>query len=94
MCEHLKSLEAELISRGIRETYRGQPWTKTCREWAYFECYLDVDAIRKRLALPACVVEHVNDDPKSGRERGLVCTIDHDAIMGMPDESARYPTIR
>jgi len=29
------------------------------------------------------VIDHVNDDPKSGRESGLVCTQCHDGIIGL-----------
>lgn len=40
MCEHLIGLDKELKSLGIRETYRGQPWSENCREWAYYDCVL------------------------------------------------------
>ena len=93
MCEHLRQLEEELIGRGIAVTFRGQAWSRNCREWVYFSCYLDLAAVRARLALPACVVDHVNADPKSGEERGFVCTEHHDAVMGMPQPSRRHPTI-
>jgi hypothetical protein len=44
--------------------------------------------------LAPCVVDHLNDDPKSGTERGLCCEEHFDAIMGMLEPSPRYPTIR
>ena len=93
-CEHLRQLEAELQFGGIPETFRGQAWSRNCREWVYFTCYLDLPAIRARLKLPPCVVDHVNDDPRSGLERGLVCEEHHDGIMGLPKASPRkYPTV-
>jgi hypothetical protein len=39
--------------------------------------------------LPDCVEIHVNDDPRSGREKGLVCLVDHDGIVGCHPEDAR-----
>jgi hypothetical protein len=82
LCEHLAPLEAELARVGIRETYRGQPWSKNCREWIYVPVVLDIEALRKRLSLAACVIMDENLDPRSGLERGLVCETCHDAVMG------------
>ena len=82
VCAHLRPLEQELIAQGIPETFRGQPWSANCREWVYFDCVLDLAALRKRLALHYCVVEHVNDDPRTGREQGFKCTQHHDGIIG------------
>jgi hypothetical protein len=93
MCEHLAQLEAELIARDIPVTFRGQSWSTKCREWVYFTCYLDLAEIRKRLSFAPCVLDHVNADPRSGEERGLVCDEHNDAIMGMPRPSEKYPTI-
>lgn len=92
-CDHLRPLEDELLARGIAVTFRGRAWSRNCREWSYFACHLDVGAIRARLDLPACVVDHVNDDSRSGRERGLVCEEHHDAIVGAYEPSDAYPTI-
>ncbi len=94
MCEHLSSLDAELKQRGIRETFRGQPWSENCREWVYYDCLLDTNAIRKRLKLPECVSVHVNDDPRSGLEAGFVCDLCHDAVMGAHhDVAAGKPVV-
>jgi hypothetical protein len=82
ICHHLRALEAELIEAGAKETYRGTPWSMNCREWVYFDVVLDVAAIESRLNFPACVEVHENLDPKSGTERGFVCTECHDAVMG------------
>ncbi|MFT3785601.1 MAG: hypothetical protein QM770_05480 [Tepidisphaeraceae bacterium] len=93
VCEHLRALEQELQTRGIAETFRGQAWSRNCREWVYFACYLDAPSIRARLNLPDCVEDHTNDDPRSGQERGLVCSEHHDAIVGRYEPSSAYPTI-
>jgi hypothetical protein len=82
LCEHLRELETELKRAGIIETFRGQAWSHNCREWVYFDCHLDLPAIRARMSLAPCVADHANTDPHSGTERGLVCTEHHDAIMG------------
>jgi hypothetical protein len=83
ICQHLRPIEEAIHSAGIPETFRGQPWTSNCREWVYFDCCLDAEKIRQQFALPGCVVDHVNDDSKSGRESGLVCSECHDAIVGL-----------
>ena len=81
-CEHLKPLEAAIIARGIRETFRGQAWSLNCREWVYFDCFIDTAAVRRAFALPSCVSEHVHRGTHDGQERGFVCSNCHDGIMG------------
>jgi hypothetical protein len=83
VCRHLAPLENELIKANVQETYRGQAWTKNCREWVYFNCVLDTAALAARFQFPPCVKVHENLDPKSGTERGFVCTECHDGIMGL-----------
>jgi hypothetical protein len=85
ICEHLRGVEQLLTSRGAREIYRGSPWTQRCREWVYFDTVLDLDALRAKLDLGAEVIEHVNRDRRSGTERGFVCTVHDDAVMGWLD---------
>jgi hypothetical protein len=89
VCEHLRQLDEAIHAVGIAETFRGQAWSSNCREWVYFDCYLDVEAIRRLFELPAFVVDHVNDDPKSGRESGLVCKECDDAVIGLHKDDAR-----
>lgn len=82
ICEHLQPLEKELISKGINELHRGQPWTDHCREWVYYDCFLDAEKIKLRLQLPTFVEHYYNDDPVSGLEEGLFCNECEDAIIG------------
>lgn len=82
MCEHLIALDKELQRHGFKETYRGQAWSNNCREWVYFDVVFDMKSIRNRLSLPDFVIEHSNDDPRSGLEAGLVCEQCHDAVIG------------
>jgi len=85
VCEHLAALEKALLDSGAKVTCRGQVWTMNCREWVYFDVILDTDAIQERFQLPPCVQVHENKDPKSGLERGLECSLCHDAVMGLPE---------
>ena len=89
-CQHLKALEEELVADGAKETYRGAPWTKNCREWVYFDVVLDTSAIAKRLNFPPCVKIHENLDEKSGTERGFECTECKDAVMGLISGARAY----
>jgi hypothetical protein len=83
VCEHLRPLEELLIARGIRVTFRGQAWSMNCREWVYFDCFLDTNAIRKAMTFPVYVQDHAHRGTHDGEERGLVCTQCHDAIIGL-----------
>lgn len=82
ICEHLRALETELLAAGIEETYRGQPWSRNCREWVYYHCVLDRAALRARLSFDACVVDHEHLGTHDGTEAGFVCERCHDAVMG------------
>jgi len=87
VCEHLATLEGELTSNRVAITYRGQAWSKDCREWVYFDVVLDTASLAKRFSFSPCVTVHVNDDPKSGQERGFVCNQCHDAVIGLYEGS-------
>jgi hypothetical protein len=94
ICEHLQQLERELKNAGIKETFRGQAWSHNCREWAYFDCHLDLHSIRQRIKFAECVIDHENADPHSGTERGLVCAEHYDAIIGSLDEIEGKPVFK
>ena len=83
MCEHLSELELELKKRGIKETYRGEAWSKNAREWVYYDCILVLDKLRARFAFPDFVTDSVNNDERSGLESGFYCERCQDAIMGL-----------
>jgi len=83
LCEHLSQLEQALIDRGIAVTFRGQAWSMNCREWVYFDCFLDVTEIRKTFSFSECVQDHSHRGTHDGQEVGLVCTVCHDGIMGL-----------
>ena len=52
-CEHLAPVEQWLAAHGFEETYRGQAWSDNCREWVYFDCYIDLAAVRRRFNVPS-----------------------------------------
>ena len=89
MCEHLQPLERELIEAGIPETFRGRAWTSHCREWVYFDCFLDLRRLRERLSLPEFVVDHEHLGTHDGQEAGFVCEKCQDAIMGVHKQYRR-----
>ena len=82
ICEHLRALEQALLDAGIPETRRGQVWTENCREWVYFDCVLDLGALRERFGLDEFVKDHDHRGTHDGCERGFVCSRCHDGIMG------------
>jgi hypothetical protein len=95
VCEHLIALEEEILARGIKELYRGQAWSQSCREWVYFGCYLDIPALRARYKFAPCVKDHEHRGTHDGSEAGLVCTSCLDAIMGVhPSQTTTFPTYR
>jgi ribA/ribD-fused uncharacterized protein len=81
-CDHLRPLESALIAAGIRETARGQTWSKNCRLWVYFDCRLDLPSLRGRFGLAPCVVDHQLEDSHLGEELGFVCNEHLDGVMG------------
>ena len=83
VCEHLSPIEQALLTRGVAVTFRGQAWSQNCREWVYFDCFLDTPAIRGRYTVPPFVQDHSHRGTHDGQELGLVCTHCHDAIVGL-----------
>jgi hypothetical protein len=92
VCEHLRALEQELAAAGFPETFRGQAWSSNCREWVYFDGYLDRASIRARMTLADCVHDHEHRGTHDGQESGFVCATCHDAIMGLHPLDVRSAT--
>ena len=89
VCEHLRALEDELVASGRKIPYAGRPRSAHCRYWIAFDVLLDCGALKKRPKLGDGVTVHVNDDPRSGREIGLVYGACKDAIIGVHPEDAK-----
>jgi hypothetical protein len=83
VCEHLIELENELLSSEVKEMFRGQAWSDNCREWVYFDCYLNRESLRQRILFDPCVLDHDHLGTHDGHESGFVCSIHKDAIMGV-----------
>jgi len=88
LCDHLHALEQAILACGFRETSRGQAWSDHCREWVYFDCYLEREEIRKRFKLEVCVKDHEHWGTHDGQEAGFYCEIHEDGIMGIHGKSA------
>jgi hypothetical protein len=88
MCIHLKAVEDYIKQQGIVEYWRGQPWTRNCREWIYFECVFSPTQLKAKLGLDACVDIHIYNDIKAGSEQGLICNECKDGVMGLHPESS------
>jgi hypothetical protein len=71
-CEHLRRLEQAIIAGGIRATFRGKAWSQNCREWVYFDCFIDIAAVRRALSFPSCIIEHSHRGTHDGQERGSI----------------------
>ena len=91
-CEHLQPLEQAILAAGIREDFRGKPWSDHCREWVYFSCCLDRVALRERFHLDPCVKDHEHMGTHDGQEAGFFCTIHEDGIMGVHPKVVRPET--
>jgi hypothetical protein len=90
VCKHLIKLEKALLEKGFKVTFRGQAWSQNCREWVYFDCYLERSAIRKVFSFAPCVADHEHLGTHDGQEAGFFCQIHYDAIMGIhPKSSAK-----
>ena len=94
VCEHLRPVEQAIQRQGIKETYRGQPWSDNCREWVYFDCYLDTAAIRTKIEFEACVKDHVLRGTHDGSERGFYCERCRDGVMGLSEPGPGTPVFK
>jgi hypothetical protein len=85
LCEHLRPAERHLRELGAKLYSVGRPWTENCHIWVFFDTVLDCEGLIARLGLDSCVSIHDHRGTHDGSERGLVCSIHQDGIMG------RYP---
>ena len=93
VCEHLRELENELLSSGVKETFRGQPWSDNCREWVYFDVCLDLEKLRERFDLDECVKDHEHYGTHDGQEAGFYCEVHKDGVMGFHRKSLKEYSI-
>ena len=91
VCEHLMEVEQALIASGMPVRFRGQAWSDNCREWVYFDGFLDLKGIRERFSLDGVVADHMHRGTHDGQEQGLVCRACHDGLMGLVAPVAGKP---
>ena len=91
VCEHLSAVETALLDAGIPVTTRGQTWSYNCREWVYFDAWLDTRRIHAEFGLPDFIREHTHRGTHDGQEHGLVCTRCNDAVMGLLEPERGMP---
>jgi hypothetical protein len=90
VCEHLLEAQKYVRSQGVAVSDVLSPWSENCRNWVYFVgVVLDAEALKKRFSLPQCVVVHSHLGTHDGAEQGLVCSVHHDALMGLHPQLAR-----
>ena len=87
ICQHLRPVFDYIRSQNLHILDVCTPWSRNCRNWVYFEnIVLDPESLKRRFGLPEFVVPHVHKGTVDGAEQGLVCSIDHDGLMGLhPD---------
>src|ERR1017187_8264997 len=82
LCEHLKPVERYLRDRGTMLYSVGRLWSDNCHIWAFFDAVLDCEGLVIELGLDPCVFIQDHRGTHNGNERGLVCAVHHDGIMG------------
>ena len=82
VCPHLRPVAELLLQQGRPITFFGQPWTKNCRHWIYFEGVIDVEELKRNLSLEECVAIHRHRGTHDGSEQGFICSLDNDGVMG------------
>jgi hypothetical protein len=82
LCEHLQPLEKFLRDQGARVVSSGRPWSANCHIWVYFDAILECERLIKGLNLASCTQVHDHRGTHDGSERGIICTMHNDGIMG------------
>ena len=77
LCEHLAPLLAKLIEDGASVVSCCRPWSANCHIWVYVDRAVDVTDAADPLAL------HEHRGTHDGSERGLVCRVHDDGLMGV-----------
>jgi len=86
ICEHLAPVLADVMStEGVTIVSCGQAWSANCHIWAYVDCVIDCEALLAGHNKDGVLEIHAHRGTHDGSERGVVCTVHHDGVMG------RYP---
>jgi len=88
ICAHLRPAEQYMREQGAKVTSCCQPWTANCHVWVYFDAVLDCERLIAKLRLDPCVQVHDHRGTHDGSERGIICTVHHDGVLGRHPEDA------
>ena len=93
LCGHLTPAEQYIRERGAKVVSCCRPWSRNCHIWVYFDVLLDCESLMRGLALDAAVEIHDHRGTHDGSERGLVCSVHGDGVIG-PHPSDALPGTR
>lgn len=82
VCEHLQPADKYVRAQGTHVVSASRPWSANCHVWIYFDALLDCESLISGLGLAPCVQIHDHRGTHDGSERGIVCTIHNDGLMG------------
>lgn len=83
VCRCLEPVYKYILESRAKITHAGQVWSKNCRIWIYFDSLIDCDSLRQKFNLNETITTHVFCDNWQGSEKGFVCSVHHDALMGI-----------
>lgn len=81
--EELRNLAKYLQRKGAQITFFGAAWSNSKGNWIYFDIKLDLGKLKKQFSLSSDIMEHVNNDPKSGTEAGFIDNRTGEALIGL-----------
>lgn len=88
VCEHLQVADRYVRGQGAQVISAGRPWSANCRLWIYFDALLDCESLISGLGLASCIEVHDHRGTHDGSERGIVCTVHNDGLMGPHPQDA------
>jgi hypothetical protein len=90
LCRHLAGAEQYIRGAGGKLVACCRPWSAHCHLWAYFDAQLDCESLIEGLGLDPCVRIHDHRGTHDGSERGLICTVHHDGLLGPHPTDTAY----
>jgi hypothetical protein len=86
ICGHLAPVLADVMStEGVTIVSCGQAWSANCHIWVYVDRVIDCETLLAGHNKDGVLAIHEHRGTHDGSERGVVCTVHHDGVMG------RYP---
>jgi hypothetical protein len=69
----LEALDNYVRNKNVKELFRGNAWSKNCREWVYYDCVLNVKKLKEKFSFNNCVIIREYNDIKVANELGFFC---------------------